>query len=56
MEEVNKLQAIEQVSAILQSQNRPHTDNVVGLPLGSEVLVWQIHKKRWTGPYKLLAI
>jgi hypothetical protein len=28
----------------------------VGLPLSSEVLIWQIHKKRWTGPYKLLAI
>jgi hypothetical protein len=56
MKEVNKLRATEQISTVLWNQNGPRTDDVVGLPLGSEVLVWQIHKKRWTGPYKLLAI
>jgi hypothetical protein len=56
MEEVNKLQATEQISIALQNQNGLHINNVVGLPLGLEVLIWQIHKKRWTGLYKLLAI
>jgi hypothetical protein len=40
----------------LQNQNGPYIDGIVGLPLGSEVLIWQIHKKRWIGLYKLLAI
>ena len=39
MEEVSKLRATEQVSAALRSQNRPHTDDIVGLPLDSEVFV-----------------
>ena len=56
MEEVSKLWAIEQVLAVLWSQNRPYTDDIVGLPLGSEVLIWWIYKKKWMGPYKLLAI
>ena len=40
MEEVSKLRATKQVLAALRSQNRPRTDNIVGLPLGSEVLIW----------------
>jgi hypothetical protein len=39
MEEVNKLQAIEQISVALQNQNRPRIDDVVGLPLSLEVLI-----------------
>ena len=56
MDEVSKIRAAEQVNAALRTRNGPRTEETVDLALGLDVLVWRIHKKKWTGPYKLLAV
>ncbi|OXV05128.1 hypothetical protein Egran_07104 [Elaphomyces granulatus] len=30
--------------------------NATALNIGSDVLVWRVHEKAWTGPYKLLSV
>ena len=55
-QELLKLQANRQVTDALRQRNSPQVDNIHDLEAGSEVLVWRIHKKAWTGPYKLLTI
>jgi hypothetical protein len=56
MSEVGKLYAKRQISDALRMRNGPQMDRVRELPIGSEVLVWRIHEKEWTGPFKLLGI
>ena len=55
MAEVSKLHATRQVSDALHQRNGPHTMRMHDTPIGSPVLVWRTHQKKWTGPYKLLA-
>ena len=55
-QELLKLRANRQVTDALRQRNGPRVDNIHDLEAGSEVLVWRIHKKAWTGPYKLLTI
>lgn len=56
MIEISKLYARSQVSDDLKSRNGPRTDIVHALSIRSDVLVWKIHKKKWNGTYKLIAI
>ena len=58
MHEVNKLRASRQITEALRKRNGPRTEQVLDLPLNSEVLVWRDNNKsqRWEGPYKLIAI
>jgi len=55
MKELRKYQAQRQVRDAVAMRNGPYTEDVLNLPLQSDVLVWR-EKDRWTGPYKLLAI
>lgn len=56
MNEVSKIRATEQVNTALQTCNGLRTEETTDLALGSDVLVWRIYEKKWTGPYKLLAV
>ena len=56
MTEVAKLHAKRQVRDALHQRNGPNISQIHDSPIGSLVLVWRIHQKKWTGPYKLLAI
>jgi hypothetical protein len=56
MAEVTKLRTQRQVTDALRTRNGPSTDDIHTIPLGSDILVWRVHKKSWNGPYKLLAI
>lgn len=53
--EVAKLHAKSQVDDALHQRNGPQTMRMHDTPIGSRVLVWRTHQKKWTGPYKLLA-
>ena len=55
MAEVAKLHAKRQVNDALHQRNGPQTMRMHDTPIGSPVLVWRTHQKKWTGPYKLLA-
>ena len=55
MKEVMKIRANRQITDALQQRNGPQTA-VHEWPVGSSVLVWRIHQKKWTGPYRLLSI
>jgi hypothetical protein len=56
MAEIIKLRATRQVNDALHTRNGPRTENLHTLPIGSDVLVWRIHHKKWEGPYKLLSV
>ena len=53
MKEVAKLYATRQINGALRERNGPQVQR---FEIGSNVLVWSVHKKKWTGPFKLLAI
>jgi hypothetical protein len=55
MTEVSKLLAARQVNDALRERNGPRTGAVHSLAIGSNVLVWRMHEKKWTGPFKLIA-
>jgi polyhydroxyalkanoate synthesis regulator phasin len=55
MTELRKLNAQRQVKDALEARNGPTTSEVLNLPLQSDVRVWR-EKKKWQGPFKLLAI
>ena len=55
MTEVAKLYATRQVNDALHQRNGPQTMRMHDIPINSPVLVWRIHQKKWTGPYKLLS-
>jgi hypothetical protein len=55
MTEVAKLHAERQVNDALHQRNGPQTMRMHDTPIGSPVLVWRKHQKKWTGPHKLLA-
>ncbi|KAI1002682.1 hypothetical protein K3495_g5517 [Podosphaera aphanis] len=48
MEEVAKLSSARQVNDALRTTNGPRTD-IGALPIGSNVLVWRSHLKKWEG-------
>jgi hypothetical protein len=56
MAEIVKLRATRQVTEALRTRNGPRTEELHALPIGSDVLVWRVHLKKWKGPYKLLSI
>ncbi|KAI1000167.1 hypothetical protein K3495_g8030 [Podosphaera aphanis] len=56
MAETAKLHAARQVKDALRQRNGPQISQIHNAPIGSQVLVWRIHLKKWTGPFKLLAI
>jgi hypothetical protein len=56
MAEVTKLQTQRQVTDVLRTRNRPSTDDIYTILLSLDILVWQVYKKSWNRPYKLLAI
>jgi len=56
MAEITKLRTIRQVNDALRTRNGPRTEDIRSLPLGSDVLVWRIHTKKWDGPFKLLSV
>ncbi|KAI1008166.1 hypothetical protein K3495_g77 [Podosphaera aphanis] len=53
MSEVSRLRAKRQVTDALRTRNGPIT---MDIPIGSDVLVWRIHEKKWTGPHTSIAI
>ena len=53
MKEVAKLYATRQINGALRERNGPQVQR---FEIGSNVLVWRVHEKKWTGPFKLLAI
>jgi hypothetical protein len=53
MKEVAKLYAARQINGALRERNGPQIQR---FELGSNVLVWRVHVKKWTGPFNLLAI
>lgn len=56
VEEVSKLHAQRQITDALSTRHGPRTHNTLRVPIGGDVLVWRIHKKKRTGPYKLLDV
>ncbi|KAI1005436.1 hypothetical protein K3495_g2776 [Podosphaera aphanis] len=56
MAETAKLHAARQVKDALSRRNGPQIWQIHNAPIGLQALVWQIHLKKWTGPFKLLAI
>jgi hypothetical protein len=56
IQEVVKLQAKRQVTDALCQQNSPKVDCIYDLAIGSDVLIWHIYEKAWTGPYRLISI
>ncbi|KAI0999447.1 hypothetical protein K3495_g8752 [Podosphaera aphanis] len=56
MAETAKLHAARQVKDALRQRNGPQISQIHNAPIGSQVLVWRIHQKKWTGPFKLIAI
>ena len=55
MNEVAKFHAKRQVTDALHQRNGPQS-RIHDTPIGSPVLVYRIHTKKWTGLYKHLAI
>ena len=55
-QEVAKLYTTRKVKDTLHQCNRPQTQSVYNLELGSQVLVWRIHEKKWTGLHQLLSV
>jgi hypothetical protein len=49
MREVNKLAATRRITDALRQRNGPRVEHI-------HVLVWRVHEKAWTGPYKLLSV
>jgi hypothetical protein len=47
--------AKENVNCAINTRNGPCTSDVLGLLLGSEIMVWR-EKGGWTGPYKLKGV
>jgi hypothetical protein len=47
--------AKDNVNRAINTRNGPSTSDVLGLPLGSEIMVWR-EKGGWTGPYKLKGV
>ncbi|KAI0996164.1 hypothetical protein K3495_g12016 [Podosphaera aphanis] len=56
MTEVAKLRAKRQVTDALRLRNGPQTNQIHSAAVGSQVLVWRIHQKKWTGPFQLLSV
>jgi hypothetical protein len=53
MKELRKVSAGRQIHDALSTRNGPTTEDVLTLPLQSEVLVWR-EKHGWQGPYKVI--
>jgi hypothetical protein len=56
MQELVKLRARRQITDALGQRNGPKVERLHDLAIGSDVLVWRVHDKAWTGPYRLLSI
>ena len=56
MREVDKLAATRRITDALRQRNGPRIEHIHDLNIGSDVLVWRVHEKAWTGPYKLLSV
>ncbi|KHJ32171.1 hypothetical protein EV44_g3834 [Erysiphe necator] len=56
MAEIAKLRAKRQVTDALRQCNGPHINQIHDAAIGSLVMVWRIHQKKWTGPFRLLSI
>jgi hypothetical protein len=52
---LRKIAAERQVADALNTQNGPTTEDVLALPLQSEVLVWR-ESDGWNGPYKIISV
>ena len=55
MSGISKLRLQTQISKALRTRNGPSII-VQNIPIGSDVLVWRVHRKQWEGPYKLLIL
>ena len=51
-----KLRATRLVKDTLHQRNGLNVEPLHDLLIGSDVLVWYIHEKAWTGPYRLISI
>lgn len=56
MAEIAKLRAKRQVTDALRQRNGPHIIQIHDAGIGSLVMVWRIHQKKWTGPFRLVSI
>ncbi|KAI0990942.1 hypothetical protein K3495_g17245, partial [Podosphaera aphanis] len=56
MHEISQIYAKRQVNDALSQRNGPQNHMLIDVAIGSEVLVWRTHLKKWTGPFKLLSI
>ena len=54
MREVRKVHATRQVNDALGMRNGPNTEDILSLPINSDVRVYR-EKDKWTGPFKLLS-
>jgi hypothetical protein len=52
---LRKIAAERQVADALNTRNGPATEDVLALPLQSEVLVWR-ESDGWNGPYKIISV
>jgi hypothetical protein len=52
---LRKISAERQVADALNTRNGPATEDVLALPLQSEVLVWR-ESDGWNGPYKIISV
>ena len=55
MKALRKVAAERQVADALNARNGPATEDVIALPLQSEVLVWR-ESDGWNGPYKIISV
>lgn len=56
MNELSKLKATRQIKDALNQRNGLQIYQIHDAPIGSDVLVWRVHLKKLTGPYKLLCV
>lgn len=55
MAEMRKIHAQRQIRTALHSRNGPDPPADKDFPIGSKAIVWRDSKKRWDGPYTILA-
>ncbi|KAI0996760.1 hypothetical protein K3495_g11422 [Podosphaera aphanis] len=56
MNELSKLKATRQIKDALHQRNGPQISQIHDAPIGSDVLNWRVHLKKWTGPCKFLCV
>lgn len=56
MEFIRKDHSKRQVQDALRMRNGPKSGHMLDVPIGSKVLVWRKHMKKWTGPWQMVDV